>query len=214
MFSQLLTVENLLIALAWAGYGGLHSGLASRQMKAWAARHWPARLGSYRLSYNVLATVLLIPLAVGTEWADAHWLWRWEGPWAWAAQAITVLVLFGFVWSSRAYDLQEFLGVKPSTTQTPRLGLSPLHRCVRHPWYFLGLLWLWTRDMDSARLTAALIITGYIWLGSRLEDAKLEEELGTVYQAYRARVPGLLPRPWRCLSRAELLRLRGAERAS
>lgn len=209
MFSRLLTPENLLIALAWAGYGGLHSWLASRQIKAWASRHWPARLGSYRLSYNLLATALLIPLAVATELADATWLWRWEGNWAWLAHAVTLGVLLGFVWSSRAYDLREFLGVATSGTQHPRFGLSPLHCCVRHPWYFLGLLWLWTRDMDSARLTAALIISGYVWLGSRLEDAKLEAELGAAYQAYRARVPGLLPRPWRCLSRAEFLRLRG-----
>lgn len=209
MFSQLLTLENLQVALVWGGYGALHSWLASRGVKAWASRHWPAMLGSYRFSYNLVATGLLIPLAVATELADEHWLWRWEGVWAWVAQAITLLVLLGFVWSSRAYDLREFLGMEnTAATHTARFGLSPLHRCVRHPWYFLGLLWLWTRDMDSARLTAALVISGYVWLGSRLEDAKLEEELGAVYQNYRARVPGLLPRPWRCLSRAEFLRLR------
>lgn len=210
MFSQLLTSENLLIALAWAGYGALHSWLASTAVKAWITRHWPARFGIYRLSYNLLAIVLLIPLAVATERADEVWLWRWEGLWAWLAHAVTVAVVAGFAWSSRAYDLREFMGLSVADSTRPsRFGLSPLHRWVRHPWYFLGLLWLWTRDMDAARLSAVLVITGYIWLGSRLEDRKLDQELGTRYQDYRARVPGLLPRPWRCLSRAEFLRLRG-----
>lgn len=209
MFSQLLTLENLLIALAWGGYGGLHSWLASRRVKAWAARCWPAWLGSYRLTYNLLAAGLLIPLLVATERADDVWLWRWQGGWAWLAHAVTLVVIAGFAWSSRAYDMQEFLGVNTAAAPAPRFGLSPLHRCVRHPWYFLGLLWLWTRDMDSARLTAALVISIYVWLGSRLEDAKLEEQLGAAYRSYRARVPGLLPRPWRCLNREEFRRLRG-----
>lgn len=209
MFSRLLTLENLLIALAWAGYGALHSWLASRRIKAWTERHWPAWALSYRLVYNLLAVALLLPLLVFTELADEVWLWRWEGGWAWVAHAVTLAVIAGFAWSSRAYDLQEFLGMKPTAAQPPRFGLSPLHRCVRHPWYFLGLVWLWTRDMDSARLTAALVISIYVWLGSRLEDAKLEAELGAVYRSYRARVPGLLPRPWRCLDREELQRLRG-----
>lgn len=209
MFSQLLTIENLLVALGWAGYGALHSWLASRRIKTWVASRWPSHYKYYRLSYNLLAVALLIPLAVATELADENWLWRWQGVWAWIAHAITIAVVLGFAWSSRAYDLREFMGVAATdAAQSLRFGLSPLHRCVRHPWYFLGLLWLWTRDMDAARLTAALVITGYVWAGSRLEDGKLEQEFGAAYHRYRARVPGLLPRPWRCLSRAEFLRLR------
>jgi hypothetical protein len=62
--------------------------------------------------------------------------------------------------------------------------------------------------MDSARLAAAVTISVYIWVGAHLEDIKLEHELGARYRDYRARVPGLLPRPWRTLSRSEFERLR------
>lgn len=209
MFSQLLTLDNALIALAWAAYGALHSALAWPAVKRRIERYWPSRLGSYRLAYNGLAVALLIPLLFVTEVADDRWLWRWQGHWAWLAHATTVAVLVGFFASSRAYDMRDFLGLRiAAAAHPPRFGLSPLHRCVRHPWYFLGLIWLWTRDMDAARLSAALVISVYIWLGSRLEDHKLERELGAAYRDYRARVPGLLPRPWRCLSRAEVRRLR------
>ena len=205
---EFLRVELLLLGLAWTAYFALHSWLASFSVKTWFARRWPQHQVRYRLGYNLLATLLLIPLLVATEVSSDHWLWRWEGAGAWVAHAAALVALIGFVLSSRAYDMREFLGAAPKRrTARPRLGLSFLHRFVRHPWYLLGLLWLWTRDMDSARLVAALVVTGYLWLGSRLEERKLLEELGPAYRDYCARVPGLLPRPWRFLSRAEWIRM-------
>jgi len=204
-----MTTETLLIALAWAGYGGLHSLLASPSVKTWILDHLPGIARYYRLAYNILATVLLIPLLFVTEWAGDDWLWRWQGHWAWVAHAVTAVVTLGFMLSSRAYDMRVFLGLGGQQNDAQeRFGLSPLHRWVRHPWYTLGLLWLWTRDMDSARLAAALTITLYVWLGAYLEDRKLEHDWGTRYRDYRAKVPGLLPRPWRYLSRTEYENLR------
>jgi len=204
-----MTFETLLIALAWAGYGGLHSLLAAPSPKAWILDHLPGMARYYRLGYNILATVLLIPLLLVTEWATDDWLWRWQGAWAWLANGVTVIVMLGFMWSSRAYDMRVFMGLEESRNDAPAgFGLSPLHRWVRHPWYTLGLLWLWTRDMDSARLAAALTITLYVWLGAYLEDRKLEREWGARYRDYRAKIPGLLPRPWRHLSRSEYENLR------
>jgi protein-S-isoprenylcysteine O-methyltransferase Ste14 len=202
-----------LLALAWTAYFVLHSWLASFRVKGWVAQRWPSWEQRYRLAYNLLATLLLVPLLIATELASDHWLWRWQGGWAWAAHAVTLLVVLGFIWSSRVYNMREFLGLAASEAgATPRLGLSPLHRFVRHPWYFLGLVWLWTRDIDSARLVAVLVTSGYLWFGSHLEERKLIEELGTVYRDYRSRVPGLVPRPWRFLSRADWVRLNAAQR--
>lgn len=211
MFSGVFTLEALGLALAWAAYCGLHSLLASLSVKRWVERRAPRASRHYRLAYNLLATALLVPLLIVTERAAGDWLWRWQGLWAWLPHAVTALVLAGFAWSSRAYDMREFLGLAPAPAPAPaRFGLSPLHRFVRHPWYFLGLIWLWTRDMDSARLVAALVVSAYLWLGSRLEENRLERELGVVYRDYRRRVPGLLPRPWRYLSRTEFDELRRA----
>ena len=204
-----MTFETLIIALAWAGYGGLHSLLAAPSPKAWILAYLPGMTRYYRLGYNILATVLLIPLLLVTEWATDDWLWRWQGAWAWLANGVTVIVMLGFMWSSRAYDMRVFMGLEESRTDAPAgFGLSPLHRWVRHPWYTLGLLWLWTRDMDSARLAAALTITLYVWIGAYLEDRKLEREWGARYRDYRAKIPGLLPRPWRYLSRTDYENLR------
>ena len=214
MISDILNTSNLMLAAAWIGYCGLHSLLASLRFKAWATQQWPIQSRHYRLGYNLLALGLLVPLLIATEVAADDWLWRWQGYWSWVAWGVSGLVLIGFIWSSRAYDMKAFVGIAPlSAEAAPQFGLSPLHRFVRHPWYFLGLLWLWTRDMDSARLIATLIISSYLWLGSALEERKLIEELGQSYKDYRARVPGLLPRPWRYLSRAEFARLNNTQRS-
>jgi len=74
---------------------------------------------------------------------------------------------------------------------------------VRHPWYSLGLVLLWTRDMDPALLTSAVLTTLYIGVGSRLEERKLIVFHGEIYRRYRGRVPALIPSPWRYLTGEE-----------
>lgn len=209
MISGTFTAGTLWLGLAWALYLGVHSLLAANPVKARIAGRWPGLGRRYRLAYNAIATVLIVPLIVATEWLDTAPLWSWSGPGAWASDIVGALALAGIAWSSRAYDLGEFLGLgarRPSGV----LGLSAVHRFVRHPWYFLGLVWLWTRDMDGARLTAAAVITAYVVIGSYLEDRKLEQLHGDAYRRYRRQVPGLVPLPWRYLSRGDYERLREA----
>jgi protein-S-isoprenylcysteine O-methyltransferase Ste14 len=63
--------------------------------------------------------------------------------------------------------------------------------------------------MNQARLVSAWWITLYFILGSRLEERKLWARFGAAYREYMARVPGLLPLPWRILSQEEARRLEG-----
>ena len=107
------------------------------------------------------------------------------------------------------YDGSEFLGLRQlrggltAVEDQERFNLSPLHRYVRHPWYSLGLVLVWTRDMDPAFLTTAVMITLYFVLGSRLEERKLLVYHGELYRSYRRRVPSLVPLPWRYLTREQ-----------
>jgi protein-S-isoprenylcysteine O-methyltransferase Ste14 len=70
-------------------------------------------------------------------------------------------------------------------------------------------LLIWVQDMDPARLISALCLTSYLVLGSRLEERKLLLYHGDAYRYYRQRVPGLIPRPWRFLTRQEKEKLVG-----
>jgi protein-S-isoprenylcysteine O-methyltransferase Ste14 len=82
-----------------------------------------------------------------------------------------------------------------------------MHRYVRHPWYALGLVVVWTRSMDAAMLVTALAITVYLVIGSRLEERKLLVYHGEAYRRYMERVPGLIPLPWRRLKSGEAERI-------
>ncbi|MFZ0468502.1 MAG: hypothetical protein WAL92_06235 [Thiogranum sp.] len=203
------TLHLSLLALSWFIYGATHSLLASARVKARLQRRFADHYPAYRLSYNLLALGLLAPplwLLISYP-GDA--LWHWPAPLNWLARAISLLAAGGFVWSLRYYDTAEFLGTRQLRTRRTALGeqapmsLSPLHRWVRHPWYFLGLLILWTQEMNAALLITAITLTVYLVIGSRLEDRKLVACYGKPYRLYRERVPGLVPLPWRHLSKQD-----------
>lgn len=201
------------LVLAWAAYFGVHSLLASRRLKAAVARRWPARTRAYRLVYNGLAVALLVPLVALVLALDGPWVLTWAGPWWWLAQGAAVAALGGFMASLRGYDLDHFLGLRQwrgsaaitdgGVEPWEPLRLAGFHRYVRHPWYFFGLVVLWTRDLHLAGFLSALAITAYLVVGSRLEERKLVAAYGEAYTAYRRRVPGLVPLPGRRLTPGE-----------
>jgi len=197
------------LALGWLAYALLHSWLATLSFKQWLTCRWPELAPAYRLIYNVIATVLLLPLLWATYAIPGDWWWRWTGIWAWVANGLALTALAGFWFSTGSYDMGEFLGLKPlrerrrDATEHDGFRLSPLHRHVRHPWYSLGLVLIWTRDMNAPMLISASAITLYFIAGSWLEERKLEAHFGETYRRYRQQVPGLVPLPWRRLTAAE-----------
>ncbi|MGD8614864.1 MAG: hypothetical protein PVI91_04210 [Gammaproteobacteria bacterium] len=216
------TAHLILLAVAWALYGLVHSGLATAHSKAWFEKHFPRRFPAYRLIYNIIAGVLLIPpLWLLFSYPGAP-LWQWPGAVRWLADAAAVAAAGGFLWTFRIYDGRELLGITqlqrarqgrderaPALDQSP-MRLSWAHRFVRHPWYFFGLVILWTREMSAALLITACCLTIYLALGSRREERDLLARYGERYRRYRERVPALLPLPWRCLTREQAEKLRRA----
>lgn len=209
MLSNLLQWHIVSLGLLWIIYCVLHSWLASLTFKQWLTTHWPSVLSKYRIVFNTLALALLIPLLVLTfAWREPL-LWQWTGIYRWFTDGLALAALGGFLWTLRSYDMQEFLGLRQwhrggaSVEDQESFHISPLHRFVRHPWYSLGLIILWTRNMDPMLLTVALIITLYLIIGSCLEEAKLLIYHGNVYERYRERVPALIPLPWKYLTARE-----------
>jgi protein-S-isoprenylcysteine O-methyltransferase Ste14 len=197
------------LALGWIAYAALHSLLAALAVKAWVTRSWPGFAPYYRLAFNTLAVVLLLPLAWATYAIPGEWLWRWTGPAAWIANGLALAALAGFAFSSGTYDMGEFLGTRPwrekraDAVEHEGFRISPLHRFVRHPWYALGLVLIWTRDMNAPLLVSSGAITLYLIVGAWLEERKLEAHFAAAYRDYKKQVPGLVPLPWKILSAAD-----------
>ena len=198
-----------LLALSWLGYFALHSALASLAMKRRVAARWPTFMPAYRLAFNLVALVLLLPILALTYSLPGPELWRWQGAAAWLANGISLLAVIGVMLSSKGYDMAEFLGIRQWRGQVRKVEdqenfhLSAFHRFVRHPWYSCALVLIWSRDMNAATLLSSAMLTLYFVVGSRLEERKLLVYHGDIYRRYMERVPGLVPLPWKFLSRAE-----------
>ena len=207
------------LAVSWLLYFVVHSVLASLKVKYLVAKRWPGFMPWYRLFFNAVATVLLaVPLGL-TWFLGGDIVFAWKGAWWWLGNGLAVAALAGFLYSLRHYDGSEFLGLRQlrdgerRVEDQERFRISPLHRHVRHPWYFLGLILVWTRDMTAPMLLSSVMMTLYFIIGSLLEERKLLAYYGDAYAEYRKRVPGLFPLPWKRLTeeRARELERKGNE---
>lgn len=188
---------------AWLSYFVIHSALATPRWKNRIRKAWPRMASCYRLAYNLLAALLLLPIIALLNAYQGPSLWAWHGFGLWLCNGAAMLAVMGFFWSLRYYDMGEFLGLhacRSGQEEGAYFRLSPLHRFVRHPWYSFALVIIWTRDMDPGFLLSSLFMTLYFIVGSRLEERKLITAVGAAYRDYCQRVPALLPRPWRYLT--------------
>lgn len=202
--------EQLLILGVFGAYFILHSLTASLWLKQLVARHWPAFVPWYRLNYNLLAILTALPLLYLAWRYPGEPLWQWHGLGSYLADGLGLFALIALLYSLRLYDMGEFMGLRQARGKVHEIGdmehfqISPLHRYVRHPWYFLILVIIWSRDMASNQLLIYLLVTLYLVIGSRLEERKLIAYHGEVYRQYRRRVAGLIPLPWKTLSQSQV----------
>lgn len=194
------------LLLGWLAYFALHSMLASLGVKQWVAEHRPSWMRAYRLLFNGIALLALMPILYLWHAASGPLIWERPEALRWLFDGIAVAALLGFLHSTRYYDMAEFFGARQwlgkvtAVEDQEHLQLSPYHRFVRHPWYFFALVLIWSRDMDMAWLLSSGFITAYFVIGSRLEERKLRAYYGAAYNQYCQQVPGLLPLPGKSLS--------------
>ncbi len=206
-------ISYLIIIAVFVAYFILHSLAASIMMKQWVSKHWPDVMPYYRLTFNALAVILLIPLLITMYWFPGDVLWQWQGIALYLTIIIDLLVVIGFFYSLKYYDLSEFWGTRQlrerntSVHDQESFHISPMHRYVRHPWYFFALVLIWTRDVSTVQLLVYSLLTAYFIIGSRMEEKKLIAYHGDVYRQYQKKVAGVIPVPWKILSteQAEIL---------
>ena len=189
--------------LALIGLFGLqHSVMARRGFKAWWTRWVPPAV---ERSTYVLATCLALVVMM-TAWQPLPAVtWRTGGVaaaglWALFAAGVALLVV-----ASRQFSQGQLLGIAQATA--PLRGRPvrdvPFHtpgpyRFVRHPLMTALLLVLWAAPvMTAGRALFAAGMTLYVLIGVHYEERDLVRSFGADYEAYRRRVPGLVPRPWR-----------------
>ena len=191
-----------LILLAVFMYGFIHSLLASLKAK----RSARSALGKgtdrwYRLAYNVFATLSLLPVLILPVILPDRNLYTVAYPWTvlfLAGQALAVLALIVGLWQTGVWSflgLQQF--VEPVPSEPQELSIRGLYRCVRHPSYTAGLVFIWLVPVMTLNLLALNIgLTIYLVVGAMFEERRLLREFGEAYAEYQEQTPMLIP----CLS--------------
>jgi methanethiol S-methyltransferase len=218
------------LGVGFTAYFVTHSLLASLWLKRRVHRQWPQLMPAYRLTFNTLSIILLIPLLWMMQQNPGPLIWQWTGLLGWAMKMLMVAAIIGFIWSLKAYDNQVFLGLTQWRNRHTRnnknhdgisidspinnvendpeqLHISTLHRFVRHPWYFFFLVLMWTQDLHTTQLFTYSLLSSYLVIGSWIEERKLIVHYGEAYREYCLQVPGLIPLPWRWLNVTEAKRI-------
>ena len=182
----------------------LHSAMISLTVTQYLKKHFPDRYRFYRLFFNLIALLTLIPVIWYKYSLQTETLFDWDG-FLRPLQIIficTAIILFYL--GAAKYDSRRFLGLSQlnetessiGITQSGELDTSGILGVIRHPWYSALLLILWARPMDISTLILNIIFTIYLFIGAYLEERKLLKEFGEYYSQYQKNVSMLIPVKW------------------
>jgi protein-S-isoprenylcysteine O-methyltransferase Ste14 len=197
------------ILMAMIFFGGIHSLTAGpglrTQIKRWLGERFVE--GWYRLGYNLLSGLTMVPALVLMLLLPDRILYRLPFPWMLVPVTVQMVGFLGLIYSLRFVDLWRFLGLRQVWAYFAEepLPLPPepfqergLYALVRHPQYFLALIVIWPVPVLTLNwLAFNLASTLYIVVGSLIEERRLERVYGAPYRDYKRRVPWLLPCPRR-----------------
>jgi methanethiol S-methyltransferase len=171
----------------------LHSVLADASIKAKLYAFFPQRW--YRLSYNMASVVTLGACLYLYVDARKSYLFSLSEFGIVIGLAILLAGVYLLVAALKGYDTGAFMGISEEKAGEI-LKTDGWNGVVRHPIYLAVFLIIWglflAVPMDIF-LGMALITTGYIFVGIRLEERKLMHQFGAMYEEYQRKVPMLLP---------------------
>lgn len=175
-----------------------HSVMARPRVKGVLNRTLPAHL--QRSVYVLVAALALAVL---------FWQWRPVPQVVWATTGVGAGALWGayvagwlvVVGSTFLIDHFDLFGLRQVYLRARGLAYRPvsfraplLYRVVRHPMMLGFFLVLWaTPRMTLGHVVFALLLSGYILVGVRLEERDLRSSLAG-YEEYARHVPRLVPR--------------------
>ena len=196
-----ISVKDLYGVLGWVLWCTLHSTLISTTVTDFAKKKLGGSFRFYRLFYNVVSLVTLIPLVYYSHMLREAPVFRWEGPLVIVQVFLLVVSIYLFVSGGRHYSWARFLGISQvkagsSLADSSTFVVSGIHRIIRHPWYLGGILIVWAQDLSVSTILINMILNVYFIVGSFLEERKLLLEFGEKYGEYQQTVSMLVPFCW------------------
>lgn len=194
-----------MLAVLWIIWCALHSSMISVTATGYLKRRLGGRrFRIYRLIFNLVALVTVIPVIVYEQWLRGPMIFRWEGFLIVFQVILLISALLLFLAGARHYDLLQFSGLRQiktgtshnALTETGELDTTGILDITRHPWYLGAILFIWARQIDISALVTNIILTLYFIVGTVLEERKLQIEYGADYRRYQEKVSMLIPIKW------------------
>ncbi len=191
---------NAILLFLWAM---LHSLLARSHVKDFITDYLGHHL--FRVVYVITAGASL--MVVLYFWRPVYGsLWQTHGISYGILSILYLCCIVGMFYSMLCIDYFDYLGIrsvlchlKAQPEKKQFFEVKGPYAYCRHPAYLFLLMAFWIGPvMTASRFEFALIGSLYLIVGTFLEERNLREELGEVYDLYRANVPMWIPRrtPW------------------
>jgi len=193
------------VVLAWDGVLSVvffvqHSGMIRRRFRTNLSSIVPAHY--HGAVFTMISSVVLVALVAFWQ-PSAISLYELQGLSRWLSRGVFFLAIAGIAWGAdalRSFDpfgraaIRAHLGGRPPRPQ--QFIIRGPYRWVRHPLYFFVLVLIWSYPVMTAdRLLFNSLWTGWIFVGTILEEKDLLADMGGDYRDYQRRVPMLVP--WR-----------------
>ena len=186
-----------LLLFAWLLYGTIHSLMASNFFKIFMAKISGEKFRFYRLLYNAIAVISLLPVLYVQFSTEKVSMWQVSDYQAVIGKFICVFGVIFIATALQGYDLGEFSGTDfQKSNKENKLKTDGLLQYVRHPIYFGILLLVWglfISDASTRSLVGAVAVTIYLFVGIYFEEKKMVLIFGKQYQTYQSQVAMLIP---------------------
>lgn len=190
----------------WIVWCGMHSILIDPLVVQYLKNSMGNKAVYYRLMYNVLSLLTLVPLLVITRIDQSDVVFSWSGWTVVIRFLLFVSALVCFLGGAKGYDLQNFLGLQQIREKRESLLLGDaqsfseagIFALIRHPWYVGSFLFVWSifGTYYEKNFACVLILSCYLVLGTYLEERKILAEHGEMYRRYQERVSMFFPIKW------------------
>ena len=179
----------------------IHSGMICLKVTEYLKLRLGTYFRFYRLIYNLVAIVTIIPVISFGDSIEGSLIFQWEGYLLILQILLLAISIFLFIAGAKHYDIFQFLGIRQIwtgrshsvITKGGELKTDGILSVTRHPWYLAAILLIWSREFDLSVLITNTILTLYLIIGTLLEEQKLFYEYGESYRKYQKKVSMLIP---------------------
>lgn len=197
-------MEYIILAALWIAFCAIHSALISIT----ATEFMKLKLGEgyrfYRLFYNIFTIATLIPVVLYTTSIYGEPLFQWSGYLRIAQVIFISMAVLIIIFAAKEYDLLQTIGIRQIMSGKSHRVLSKggeiketgILGMVRHPFYSAVFLFLWAGDLSITAIIVNVVLSGYLVIGTILEERKLVVEFGDDYTEYKKSVSMFFPYKW------------------